>query len=416
MNQMYEKESELIELYLTRRTSAYLSYASQCYPTSNPGSLNKCQPYVKSTLNYTLTKNATCPFKGNICEGSGNLLMETALLDSLDDFGINSAENQRFALRVRSQCAPLVTEGFSKIHKPDDSQYEPSFRLYYGGQLDARPSSDASFTYQVPYNLSTRSVANYTSRQTPTPDFVIGSVIFPHWHYASNDRFSTITDQFFSPISQLRRIDADVSLTFLSSPGLVYVKQTDDPWFSAHHVAPGIKMYYDDNDPGTPLYERDEPVGVLGCTTQYQFCNPILPAGSQCEPYSSSNSSYWEHDEKLWPANYDFVKWGKNVVFASLAIPFNMEFVTAGISALVVRQNLRSGSVNVGIPDNQWELEMAHSFEVMLASLQGSFLDNTNGPLSPQFAPAFAKPNDTAWQYMCRNQVQLPGTIALRTS
>lgn len=195
---------------------------------------------------------------------------------------------------------------------------------------------------------------------------------------------------------------------FLSAPGMVFTKEVDDPWFAAHKVASGVKLYYGSDTKGTPAYERDEPVGVMGCVSQYQFCNPSLPADSQCEPLSSSNNSYWEPSDKLWPDKKDqaFVKWGKNIIYASLALSPNSVYTTAGIGALLVRSNLKTGLLSAdSVPNNQWQLEMAHSFEVMLASLQGSFLDNTNGPSSPKFAPAFAKPNDTAWKYMCENQV-----------
>lgn len=198
-------------------------------------------------------------------------------------------------------------------------------------------------------------------------------------------------------------------MTFLSAPGVVFTQPIDDPWLAAHNIAPGVKLFSGNDTKGTPAYERDEPVGVMGCVSQYQFCNPALPIESQCQPLSSSNNSYWEPSDKLWSNKEDqeFIKWAKNIIYASLALAPNGAYESAGISALKVRANLKAGLQSGEISKNQWQLEMAHSFEVMLASLQGSFLDNMNGPLSPEFAPAFARPNDTAWKFMCENQVGL---------
>ncbi|KAF1977635.1 hypothetical protein BU23DRAFT_527175 [Bimuria novae-zelandiae CBS 107.79] len=391
MQEIYMRTSDLNEQYATQRSAAYLNYASQCYPSSRAEQSENCRPYIKPKLNYTITGNAPCPFDDTMCLlKSGNLVMETALLDSQEDFGINSPKKRRFGFRVKAQCAPLVTEGFSKIHQPEDPQYDPSVRFYYGEALGVMSHRDKTFTYQVPYNVSTRSVANYTSMQTPNPDFIIG----------------TVTDQFFTPIPRLQRNDSDATLLFLSAPGVIFTKQIDDPWFAAHKIVQGAKLYYGNDTQGTSPYERDAPVGVMGCISQYQFCNPTLPAESQCEPFASSNTSYWDSDEKLWPEKKDqeFVKWGKNIIYASLALAPNSAYTTAGISALLVRANLKAGVLSAEVPKNQWQLEVAHSFEVMLASLQGSFVDNTNGPLSPEYAPAFARPNDTAWRYICENQ------------
>lgn len=169
--------ADLNEAFSSQRTAAYNSYASQCYPTARVEQSESCRPYVKPKLSYTITRNATCPFDDEICRlKSDNLILDSGQLDSHDDFGLNSPKGKRFSFRVKSQCAPLVTEGFSKIHTPEDEQYTQSVQYYYGKALGVISTKDSSFTYQVPYNISSRSVANYTSMQVPNPDYVIGLV------------------------------------------------------------------------------------------------------------------------------------------------------------------------------------------------------------------------------------------------
>jgi len=182
---------DLNEQYSSQRSAAYVNYASQCYSSSRTEQSENCRPYVKSKLNYTVNRAAPCPFDDGMCLlSSDNLVMDSGLLNSQDDFGINSPRNKRFAFRVKSQCAPLVTEGFSKIHQPEDPQYQPAVRFYYGEALGVVPWRDKSFTYQVPYNISSRSVANYTSMQTPNPDYIIGWVTLP-FHQSLSNRYAS---------------------------------------------------------------------------------------------------------------------------------------------------------------------------------------------------------------------------------
>lgn len=151
------------------------------------------------------------------------------------------------------------------------------------------------------------------------------------------------------------------------------------------------------------MYRSDEAAGVIGCVSSYQFCNPV---SKQCSTLGSSGNSYDGIPEQLWSNKDDqqYARWGQNLILLSLGMSPVQAYKTAGISALTVRSTLRQGVQTGKIPKDQWQLEIAHVFEVMLASLQGSFLDNINGP-PPEFAPAFARPNDTAWQSMCKNQV-----------
>ncbi|KAF2115967.1 hypothetical protein BDV96DRAFT_574886 [Lophiotrema nucula] len=79
---------ELNEEYSSRRNSAYLKYASQCYRTTSDSQSETCRPYVKPKLPYTLTTNATCPLDDEMClVNSGNIVMDSGFLDGQRDFG-----------------------------------------------------------------------------------------------------------------------------------------------------------------------------------------------------------------------------------------------------------------------------------------------------------------------------------------
>jgi hypothetical protein len=79
----------------------------------------------------------------------------------------------------------------------------------------------------------------------------------------------TVMNPGFIPIPQLQRPNTDLTLFFLSSNNIVYPLPVDDPWFSAHREART-----------TGVYQQDEPVRVLGCLSQMQYCD----ADTNCEP------------------------------------------------------------------------------------------------------------------------------------
>lgn len=68
----------------------------------------------------------------------------------------------------------------------------------------------------------------------------------------------------FSPIPQLQRTDADVTLVFLQN-NVNYTARVDDMWFSATNRTPGSI-----GEDG--LWVADDPISVMGCTEQHQFC------------------------------------------------------------------------------------------------------------------------------------------------
>ncbi len=78
------------------------------------------------------------------------------------------------------------------------------------------------------------------------------------------------------PIPELRAPEADVGLVFLSANDINFEMPVDDDLFDAHReyqllldIAGGGSMFQ-------KVYNRDEPMRVLGCVSRQQFC----PAGA----------------------------------------------------------------------------------------------------------------------------------------
>ena len=164
----------MIEQYWSTRYTAYLNYASQCYSTASASQSEACRPYVKPRLSYSVVKNASCPFQDGMCiYKSGNILLDTGYLDSLQDFGINTPPSLRFSFRMTLQCAPIVTQGFTKLYPSNDTNKPDSIHYHYGASSHSIPDRDNSFTYQTVVDMSARSLDNYTSLQSPWPEYIV---------------------------------------------------------------------------------------------------------------------------------------------------------------------------------------------------------------------------------------------------
>lgn len=97
-------------------------YSQQCYtnPLSNSSiqstysdaSRLSCKGYTKPSLPFKYNLHSKCPFE-NACAHGDILELDTGLLDSNTDFGVNQPLENRIGFRKLSTCAPLSTSGFS---------------------------------------------------------------------------------------------------------------------------------------------------------------------------------------------------------------------------------------------------------------------------------------------------------------
>lgn len=118
------------------------NYAQQCYSSNHSGMLD-CTSFIIDHLPSTVDTQAPCPFAGaDICRlQSSNLRLDTGLLDSSEFFGLNSPESQRIFFRNVLECAPLVTEPYSRNISTSVNNYT----VYNYG-----PSwTGLNYTYQV---------------------------------------------------------------------------------------------------------------------------------------------------------------------------------------------------------------------------------------------------------------------------
>jgi hypothetical protein len=123
------------------KTAEHLAYALRCYgqQQGNVAQLDACKLLTKPALPYKVNNNASCPFSADICKQStGNFHLETNFLDSYTDLGMN--KGPRFTVRLQHHCAPLVTDGHSRLHNDSGRPGINIMRYDYGATNSPYPA------------------------------------------------------------------------------------------------------------------------------------------------------------------------------------------------------------------------------------------------------------------------------------
>lgn len=137
-------------LFLNRKAAEHLAYASQCYQANDSARPDNCRIMTIPALPIKVDNNASCPFDNKICKQlSGNILLDTGVLDSYEHFGLNAGPH--VSVQVTEHCAPIVTAGYSNS-SVDPARNNVNFTSYnYGGGY---------------FNASTFEVANNSTSHT----------------------------------------------------------------------------------------------------------------------------------------------------------------------------------------------------------------------------------------------------------
>ncbi|KAJ4367113.1 hypothetical protein N0V83_007643 [Neocucurbitaria cava] len=393
-NSIY-KQLTLLLPSQSEKASKFLNYGMQCY--TNETHADGCNLYIKPKLPLVSTRGLACPYGDNICTlENDNLVMDTGLLDSLEHLGINTAPEHRFQLRFLHTCAPLKTKGYTSDY--NDSDYGAVKRYHYGDIANFHQVNN--WTFELPVDNAYIPGDNTSSADIPRLEYSLGT----QHHYSTPNETLLPGANTWSPIDALKRDDADVYLLFMSADGIHYAGPTDDPWFSAHKNA--SEIHYQKTKDQFDAWLQDEPLGVMACTQQVQYCNPSLPEGERCEPLrGGADPRKAENVKKIFPTDDHFsvIEWVDNIwVYGVYTISATVGFI--GASALRARYGLSYG-YSAPLPDDQWQLEAEHWIKGTLASLQDVFVEAANG--IPEALEDFRQPplaDETVAQNLCVNQ------------
>jgi hypothetical protein len=347
---------------------ASLEYAHNCYMTElSQYRDSSCGTFQAPRLNWTTISNASCPFGGELCsEISPTIVLDTGIIDSHGDLGVNAKPNDRIGYRRVTSCTVLNdTDHTTDWIKQNDS----SLWAYanYGPSL-VWTIQNTTYSYSNFGDFFT----DFTGAST-IPYQVNAQPVFQDGVVA--DPLSTGTS-YFEPIDGLLQDHADTSLIFLSYIGK-YAAPVDDPWFSAHELA--IRDY------PLPLiakqYGRDRPISTLACTEQYQLC----ASEGNCTPLLGLNQVQERFGKFVLSANQrvtlDRVMKASAVSDVSWVVQ-NLAFSTMPLLAINVSAT-STHTLSLPVPDNQWQLEVGYWHSVAMAQFQRTLMEYGTGQISP---------------------------------
>lgn len=185
---------------------------------------------------------------------------------------------------------------------------------------------------------------------------------------------------------------------FLSANDVIFSQPSDDEWYAAH-MATRRDIHFSLKLPGNQsFYVRDDPVRVLGCTSQYQFCNPNSGPGKDCTPLDGGSHGL-PAAQRLWPSER------QKAAFNWTATAILSTVMTLGTSALTSRNSLFDG-LQGPLPSNQWEKDAQHWFQSILADLQRAVTEVATGPLNRSIDRLLVRPESAEEHLVCRSQVR----------
>jgi hypothetical protein len=122
------------------------SYVQECYSETASGV--DCGAFVRPSLPFTIEQNATCPFAAGMCVYNDHsaIRMDSGLMDSFWDMGINARAQERIKYRRVMTCAPVFGEQF--IEDGIDPYAGNTTYVYAGPQPDL-----SNYTFSYPQNL-----------------------------------------------------------------------------------------------------------------------------------------------------------------------------------------------------------------------------------------------------------------------
>jgi len=175
-------------------------------------------------------------------------------------------------------------------------------------------------------------------------------------------------------VPDIQHINADITIFFLTANSILYTHLNNDLIFGAT-----TKVDLVENNSVNVSYRADNPVAVLGCADQHQWCSAVEPVGKKnCSGLESLNtlsgdiSMFRDNPRQLATANR-----------INDAIGYsNMWYVVdpRGVAAIQASETVFE-IFQHSLPDNQWTIEVRGWFNTALAKVQQALVEVAVGPV-----------------------------------
>lgn len=217
------------------------------------------------------------------------------------------------------------------------------------------------------------------------------------------------------PTPELVRLDADVTLVFLSGNGVRFYEPVDDDWYRA--TAEGKNLTSFTNTGSRTSYQPVEAASPLACAEQWQWCNSNYRDESGCGPLGSGldaiygASHLFNISEDVWESGRPSsnTSTGAHAIWQILIesigdLSVNWAIKQLKTSALTSRLSSFNG-LQYALPTNQWHLDVTNWWDTMLAKTQANMVYAAIGNTDPALKDSSITPINQYEQHLCNNQV-----------
>ncbi|GFF34148.1 hypothetical protein IFM46972_04136 [Aspergillus udagawae] len=369
------------------------TYVRQCYQGSPSGLL--CGTYARPSIPFTTNQNASCPFASELCtyNGQSAFQMDTGLLDSQTDFGINARPKDRIKFRRVATCAP-VKHGSGLGTARNDSTYGTILYINAGAQ----------YSMGQPY-------LNYTFEYTPTPQLDgIGYTLSAKFAKADPTGLM-LTTRSWAPDPRINQTDADITMMMLNQNGVMYLQRSDDPWITAE-VENNLSL--ENTTFNKTLWSKSYEANLLVCVDQYQVCNPSRSGDSGCSKLGGQMSAFlsaFELDGDMSTLGFNMAQLTTVSRFLSANTDRSMYSSVNGRGGAALNASMMAYmNLNSYLPPNQWQIEVSTWFATSLAKEQAWVFEWATAPknLPPNtlgYGWNVSAPINAAARSACRNQL-----------
>jgi hypothetical protein len=146
-----------------------------------------------------------------------------------------------------------------------------------------------------------------------------------------------------------------------------YAKPVTDPWFEAK--TPKTSEY--EEKPGVfkdmTIYEPDLLVSTVGCTVQYQWCDPNTGSNMTCTDLTATRASLRQGD-KLFKRERQLVTLDR--LHKQLGTTRDFDNIVGSLAGSVLLAN-KHGNYQLGAPrEDQWIQELSHLYGTLMTNMQ----------------------------------------------
>ncbi|KAK4206346.1 hypothetical protein QBC37DRAFT_459763 [Rhypophila decipiens] len=386
--------------YQQRLLSQASIYSEACYNTTDR--LSQCNIYNQPNIPIQAATDVECPF-ADLCKTPSALRLDTGLLVSDTTFGINAPSSSRVQMQRAVTCAPINESSFfasrpfpaNILHKYENREpFKDEYVLeWFMGLITAEDR---------PLN-STFWMSNYTSRFSVGYDLtprvcyaLVTSTDSPKWH---NSTFTPISSLFSnSTIPE----SADIHILAVQNDGVRFWAPSDDPLFASHKKT---YIFFDDNSNLT-MYCGDRPASFLGCLEQFKFCFSAAKSSQSQDSWCTSLAGL----DQAYDQALQYSQGPDSVVSAEQKATLHNLFMLTPSWYWLTRTPMQvtksSTSFQLGVPDNQWQVEMYAWMDYLLSISQSSITHLAAGPgiLEAKFDELLANVTSQEDKILCHSQ------------